>query len=165
MSNKTTLLLSICVIIIFAVIGVGFGISTLQEQPKKEPVVATEASLPSKETLRAQLASEQPLIDAALTTAFPNITALYTVERGALYHRGEWYGAILQYKGSDSLNRDTLRIVLQKKASHWQLRTSPPQPLVNKHDLPDAPLEMLDDINRPAPLAGTATSPAITPNE
>lgn len=164
MNNKTTWLLASIVVIIFAVIGVGFITSQSSEQPKEQPA-KTREELPTASELTLLLQKEQAAIDSSITASFPQISTLYTIERGKLYHKGEWYGAILQYKGSESANRDTLRIVMQQKAGIWVLRTSQPQPLVSKQDIPNAPVSMLDDINRPAPLTGTETSPAITPSE
>lgn len=167
MKNKTTLVLLGCVILIFAVIGIGFIFSQPKNPtplPQKQPVTTKEI-LPSTAQLATKLLEEKPVISVALSTAFPTLEQNYSIEREALYHKGEWYGAILQYKGADTNNRDTLRIVMHKKDSSWTLRTKQPYLLVNKIDIPDAPVEMLDAINKPAPLAGTPTSPAITPSE
>lgn len=165
MTNKTTILLAACVIVIFGVIGIGF----ISSQPKAEPVPQKQApkaeSLPSEEQLKTKLVSERPAIESLLSTSFPTLTRDYSIERDTLYHKGEWYGAVLQYKGTDVNNRDSLRIVLYKKDAVWTLRTKQPQPLVSKLDIPDAPVEMLDAINKPAALTGTATSPSITPSE
>lgn len=164
MTNKTTLVMSVLTVVIFAAIGVGFLTSRPVSQPTTQPV-AQEAPLPTTVELEATLLQEQPLIDAAIAKALPTLQEFYTTERQKLYHRGEWYGAILQYTGGDVNSRDTLRIVLQKKKGAWIVRTTPPSLLVNAIDLPDAPIAMLDDINKPAVLAGTDTSPTITPGE
>lgn len=168
MSNKTTLLLAVCTGIIFLVIGIGFISSSPQTEPKSQTqtkTAATEETLPSAAELRQQLTTETPTITTAITNALPTLEQNYTIERAKLYHKGEWYGAILQYKGSDTNNRDTLRIVLQKKDGSWILRTKTPGILVNRLDIPDAPQSMLNDINQPATLQGTETSPTITPGE
>ena len=115
MNNKTTAILASVVVVIFAVIGVGYITSQPAPQPEKQPATQTEAPLPTAEELITKLQAEQPAIDTALVAALPQVSTLYTVERGKLYVRGEWYGAILQYKGTDTSNRDTLRIVMQKK--------------------------------------------------
>lgn len=165
MNNKTTIGLSVCVVIIFAVIGIGFITSRPAPTQTPAPVVKNEDPLPNEAQLQLQLAGEQPAIHQAITTAFPTVSTDYTIDRAKLYHRGEWYGAILQYKGSDTINRDTLRIVLQKKNGTWIVRSSPPQILISKMDIPNAPNGMIDDLNKPAALPGTDTSPAITPGE
>lgn len=165
MNSKTTWLLTGCVVVIFAIIGIGFLTANPQPQPAPQPVQQIEATLPSEAELQNRLALEQPAITAALQEALPKVELLYITERAKLYHRGEWYGAVLQYTGSDSNNRDTLRIVLYKKEGVWTVRTHPPQLLLNKHDLSDAPIDMLNDLNTPAPLSGTANSPVIIPGE
>ena len=165
--NKTTVALIACVVIIFGIIGIGFITSSQQQAPQPTVPQATpsvEKPL-SRSELEAQLTAELPMITATLARAFPTLGQKYTVERSTLYGRGEWYGAVLQYISTDTNNRDSLRVVLQKKNGAWTLRTSQPQLLVNKLDIEDAPAGMLDDINKPAPLSGTPTSPAITPSE
>lgn len=166
MKNKTTLFLGISVLTIIGIIAAGFLFSQpAPQQPVQKPTPQKQEPLPTAIELQALLAIEQPAITTLLNERYPNISTDYTVERASLYHRGEWYGAILQYKGSDVNNRDTLRIVLQKKNGNWVIKTPMPQLLVNKRDIPDAPISMLNDINRAAPLTGTETSPAITPDE
>ncbi len=163
MDNKTTWLLTGAIVAIFAVIGIGYATS----QTSKQPITATTQPepLPSKQALGDLLLKEQMSISAALTAQIANVNSLYTTEREQLYDKGQWYGAILQYKGTDSANRDTLRIVMHKQSGQWTVKTTPPQPLVSSIDLPDAPKAMLDDINRPAILLGTDTSPTINPGE
>ena len=167
MNNKATIVLLACTIAIFAVIGIGF-LSSNKNEPKPAPTVKQSESsekLPTRSELETLLTSETPAIQRAITATFPTLEQNYTIERSALYNTGDWYGTILQYKGSDVNNRDTLRIVLQKKNGEWVVRTPQPQPLVSHLELTDAPKGMLDDLNKPAPLAGTPTSPAITPSE
>lgn len=166
MKNKTTLLLGIGVLIIIGIIAAGFLFSRpAAPPPAQKPTPQKQEPLPTTAELEVLLITEQPAITTLLIEQYPNISTDYTVDRAKLYHRGEWYGAILQYKGSDVNNRDTLRIVLQKKNGEWTTKTPIPKPLVNKQDIPDAPISILNDINRAAPLAGTATSPTITPGE
>jgi hypothetical protein len=166
MSNKTTIWLLACTIAIFAVIG--FGFLSSRETPEPTPRQTTSQqesqSLPIAE-LDARLLTETTRIQDVIVEKIPEVTDNYTIERARLYGDASWYGAILQYKGSDTLNRDTLRIVLKKKNDTWQLLTPNPQPLVNRVDIPNAPKGMLDDINKPAVLPGTPDSPQITPSE
>lgn len=164
MNNRTTILLFAIVIIIFAVIGVGFATSQPQAPAPTQPQ-RTEPPLPSTSELAQILSKEQPAITTSMQAKFPKLQKNYTIERAKLYHRGEWYGAILQYKGTEPTKRDTLRIVMQKKKGEWIVRTNPPQLLVNKIDIPEAPQSMLNDINKPAYLPGSTDSPAITPSE
>ncbi len=163
--SKTTPFMAACVVGIVVIIGVGFATSSPAPAPASQPHKQQPTPALSETELTARLQREQPTINEALIATLPNVATLYTTERGKLYHTGEWYGAILQYKGTDAANRDTLRLVMQKKDGVWVVRTAPPQLLVNKHDIPEAPVAMLNDINRPAPLEGTDVSPFITPSE
>lgn len=163
MNNKTTIIMAIIVMGILTAIGVGFV--TSQPQPQEQTPQPVEVSPPSKVELEAKLLDEQSSIDQALQTTLPTLQETYKIERSALYGRGEWYGAVLQYTGGDVNSRDSLRLVMQKKNGTWVLRTTPPQILVNIHDLQDAPIAMLNDLNKPTTLLGTESSPTITPGE
>lgn len=160
--NKTTRLLAIGAIVILGIIGIGFAASHTSAPPKQAVV---EKIILSQDELAQLYTQEQTAIETTIHSTLPSLAENYTIERARLYDDGSWYGAILQYRGLDSNNRDTLRLVLQKKEKTWTLRTSPPQPLVSSIDLPEAPTTMLDDLNRPAFLIGTANSPAIAPAE
>ncbi|MFZ1360817.1 MAG: hypothetical protein WAS27_02210 [Candidatus Saccharimonadales bacterium] len=168
MNNKTTLLLSGVVIVIIAIIGVGFVMSPRQTTAPHQSIDVSTTNTKTgltREQLAKKLLDEQPLIHDVLTHEFPSLTTLYDIERETLYSDGSWYGSILQYKGDDINNRDTLRVVLQKKGGVWTVRTSPPQIIISLHSIPDAPHDMIDDINRPATLIGAGESPTITPDE
>lgn len=161
--NKTTLVMIAAVAGILCVIVFGFISST--PTPSEQLSEKVEKPLPSAVELEVKLSQEQSQIHAVLFTAVPQVQENYTLEREKLYLSGEWYGAILQYKGSDVNSRDTLRVVMQKRNEKWILRTVPPTILLNAIDLPDVPLSVLNDVNKPAMLAGTETSPTITPGE
>lgn len=165
--NKSTLWLAIgCILVIAGGVGAGLLLTQDSSAPKQpEPAKTTALPLPTDAELQAMLTREQPAIMAAIAKELPQLTSLYSLEREQLYHMGEWYGAVLQYKGDEPLNRDTLRMILEKKEGQWYLRTTPPQILLSRHDFPQAPVEMLNDLNTPAPLAGTDNSPAIIPGE
>ncbi len=113
--------------------------------------------------LSKQLSKEQEVITRTIAEHYPRLQTFYTINPGKLYGRGEWYGTTLTYKGSDSDNRDTLRLLLKKENKQWLLVTTPPQQLLSTKLLPDVPSYILRDINQPAYLPGTANSPAIQP--
>lgn len=125
-------------------------------QPQRE--VSTS---PSKQQLAERLETERPTILTVLTSAYPKSQTDYIIGSEALYGKGEWYGAVLTYKGSDMMNRDTLRVLLQKKSGVWILRTTPPELLLSSKKYPDVPKSVLQSINRPVSLPGTDSSPAI----
>lgn len=121
-------------------------------------------SLPDKklEELRAQ---DFSAIQQVVLERYPTLLSLYTFNDGKLYDRGQWYATTLTYKGSDTENRDTLRLVAEKQAGQWKLITTSIRPLVSRLTYPSIPRPVLDDINRQAYLPGTATSPEITPGQ
>lgn len=167
MNNRTTYILIACTLVILgAAVGIGAFIS--QPKPQPQPVSQQPAKkevLPTTEELDTQLTAELPAISSVLSAAYPTIASDYIINRGKLYHKGEWYGTTLTYKGTDIDNRDTLRVLMQKKDTVWTIRSTPPQPLLTSKAVGDVPKDILKDINQPAPLPGTETSPAITPGE
>lgn len=132
------------------------------EEKKSEAPKPTET--PKKLNLNEQLLIEQGVIDGVLVEKYPKITTDYTINKGQLFDKGQWYGTTLTYKGADVKNRDTLRVLMEKKDGAWSLRTTPPQPLLSAMEFPDVPKSILQTINKPISLpAGAANSPAINP--
>lgn len=160
MQSKSTFILGAITVAIIA-IAVVAGIAT--QQPQQPAPQATEQTkpLPSAAELEKKRVSEQPAIILAITEAYPQLLTSYVINPGKLYHDGQWYGTTLTYYGQDEMNRDTLRLLVQKKDGKWQVRSKPPQIILRVANYPDAPKDVIRDINRPAPLPGTATSPAI----
>ncbi len=164
MNNRQTIILALAALGILAVVAVvGVLVSTPQpaQPPQQQPTTDT-APKPSADELSAMLDDEMEAIADALTSAYPDAANLYTINKGKLYDRGQWYGTTLTYRGPDTDNRDTLRILMQKKGNKWIVRTTPPQPLLSTVTYPDVPKEILQNINQPAELPGTDSSPAIT---
>lgn len=95
---------------------------------------------------------------AALATQYPELSKEYTINKGKFYKGNTLYGTTLTYKGSDTMNRDTLRLLMQKKDGIWTLRTNPPEPLLSKQSYSDIPVEVLRDINKAVSLPGVDTS-------
>ncbi len=141
----------IAAIIVIAVASIAYGALTAAPQPTKR--VASQTPVISKVDLQKQLLSEQPTITSVLLAAYPKIATDYTVNVGKLFDQGEWFGTTLTYRGSDTANRDTLRVLMQKKQGLWVLRTTPPRPLLSIVDFSDAPKSVLDAINQPISLA------------
>lgn len=162
MQTKNTIILAIITISIIAVAIIA-GVITQQPAPtpKPEPAKQQEKPLPKESELKAMLLTEQPAIDQAIASAYPQLASLYIVEPGKLYHDGTWYGTTLTYVGSDEMNRDTLRLLMQKKNGTWKVRSTPPSIVLRAADYPDAPKSIIQDLNMPAPLPATDTSPAI----
>lgn len=128
------------------------------------PATATVIFRFSDAYLAELLQKEYPRITDVINQAYPKLPSLYTLSRAKLYDRGEWFGAVLTYKGKDSLNRDTLRLLAKKDNGAWKLMTTPPAPLLSTKAYPDAPQAVIQDINQPAPLPGAPHSPPLTAN-
>lgn len=100
----------------------------------------------SEEKLKTLLRDELDKVHSVIKNKYPRIS-LYRIQPGRLYHWGSWYGTTLQYTGNDNFNDDTLRVILQKKNSGWEIVTDPPSILLNKHSYPGIPIEILRDVN------------------
>jgi len=86
-------------------------------------------------------------ITATLSAKYPRIR-LYSISPGKLYKQGQWYATTLLYKDqSDIFNSDTLRVILHKKDSVWNIVTDPPEIIISKVVYPDIPGDIVDDIN------------------
>ena len=119
---------------------------------------------PKELTPEEQLKAEQTAIDAVLIEKYPKVASDYIINKGQLFEKGKWYGTTLSYKGADVDNRDTLRVLMEKKDDKWTLRTNPPQPMLSAKEFPDVPKSVLQTINKPISLpAGAANSPQINP--
>lgn len=112
------------------------------------PTQVQAATTKTSGTVESQLST----IATVLESAYPKATTDYTMIKPQLYEQGEWFGALLQYKGSDTANRDTLRVLMQKKNSIWVLRTTPPEMLLSVKKYDDVPKSVLKAINNPVGL-------------
>ena len=142
---------------------IGYGAATAPQPTTKR--ATTTVKQRSSSELDTQLKIEQPTITSVLTAAYPKVATDYEMNQGQLFDQGEWYGTTLTYKGADSMNRDTLRVLMQKKQGVWVLRTAPPQPLLSTVEFPDVPKSVLQTINKAISLPGNDTSPAVSANE
>lgn len=100
----------------------------------------------SNEKLETLLTADESSIQQVLIDKYPNIK-LYEIQKGKLYHWGEWYATTLLYIGNDYDNSDTLRVVLKKENSKWVIKTDPPQIILSKTRFTDIPSDILSDIN------------------
>ncbi len=155
MNQNTKILLIIAAIIV----GVGaftYGALTAPQAAQQSP---SPSSTPTqkKVDLGEQLKKEQKTILGVLTAKYPKIKTEYVINQGKLYDQGQWYGTTLTYQGKDTMNRDTLRVLMQKKDGIWVVRTTPPAPLLSTVEYPDVPKSILHDINEPISLPGSDT--------
>lgn len=128
-----------------------YGALTAPAPQKQAPTIAPAPQV-KKSSLNDQLKLELPTITGALTAAYPKITTDYSLTKSQLFGDGEWFGTLLLYKGGDTANRDTLRVLMQKKNGMWYLRTTPPEMLLSTKKYPDVPKDILKTINQPISL-------------
>ncbi len=131
------------------------------------PTPQAEQQKQSASEQRAPQKSEEPRKPVAETVESATIavlnelkarypkTADYAMHGARLYKDGAWFGATLTYQGADTMNRDTLRVLAQKKDGRWILRTTPPEQLLSSNKYGDAPNDVLKSINAPVSLPGT----------
>lgn len=101
---------------------------------------------------RAHLASlyekEQAAIETALLQRYPKIQTLYTINGGALYNQGDYYGAALVFKDQTAPHRDRLHVLMYKRDGIWQVLSTPPTPVLSKQDFPTIDTAILRQINQ-----------------
>lgn len=154
MNDQLKTVLILVGVIIIAAGSIAYGAltpgQTTQSQPSATPA---PSKTPTKTiSLADQLTQEKPTIHSVLIGTYPAITTDYDIAREQLFEKGQWYGALLTHKGTDTENRDTLRVLMEKKDGAWTLRTAPPQPLLATKQFPDVPRNVLMDINRAVSL-------------
>ncbi|MFZ2545302.1 MAG: hypothetical protein WAW80_04960 [Candidatus Saccharimonadales bacterium] len=134
--------------------GASIAYGALTAPTPQQPAVSVQKASPkiTKESLDIKLKQELPTITTVLTTAYPKATIDYTMIKSQLFGEGEWFGALLSYHGTDTLNRDTLRVIMQKKDGAWILRTTPPEIILSAKKYPDVPKSILQTINKPVSL-------------
>jgi hypothetical protein len=148
MNERTKSGLILAGVVIVAAGSIAYGALTAPKQPAEASPTPTPTPKHVKVDLGAQLTSEHATISGVLLTAYPKIATDYTVTKERLFDQGQWYGALLMYHGADQANRDTLRVLMQKKDGVWTVRTSPPRPLLSTVEFPDVPRSILVEINK-----------------
>lgn len=146
MNRQLQIIIGVILSIAIAISAVTYGALTARQQHSEGPKTTPKIDLQST------LDSEMDTIRGVLLARYPVINNDYTITKSKLYDEGQWFGCLLVYKGSDTLNRDTLRAVLQKKNGVWILKTTPPEPILSAKKYPDVPKSILKDINTPIGL-------------
>lgn len=150
MNPQLKTFLIIIAVIFVAGASLAYGALTAPTQQKTATVSQTPKT--EKTDLKALMESEFPTINGVLLAAYPKVGTDYIIGNKQLLGDGRWFGATLTYKGSDTANRDTLRVLLEKKDNLWVLRTNPPEPLLSTKKYPDVPKTVLQTINKPVSL-------------
>ncbi len=122
---------------------------------------SSQSPTPAPQPSTSPLESAQTTVTSLLVAAYPKAGTDYTIGSAKLDDSKKWFTAVLTYKGSDTMNRDTLRVLAQKKDGEWILRTTPPEIILSAKKYRDVPEEILKSVNKPVSLPGTDTSPAI----
>lgn len=149
MNSRLQTPLIVLIAVIIAVGSFTYGALTApRHQTEKSPAPSAAPRI----QLSQQLTIEKPTINGVLVAAYPKIATDYAIINEQLYDQGKWYGAVLTYKGTDTANRDSLRVLMQKKEGIWVLRTTPPQPILSAQAYPDVPKSILQSINKPVAL-------------
>ena len=85
-------------------------------------------------------------IDSAILGSNSKISTFYTIKNEAVLEKGDWAIAALVFNGAGTdLNRDTLKVVLEKKDSKWVVKCKP-MISISKYDC-SAPQSTLNKAN------------------
>lgn len=125
-----------------------------------EPVSQTIAPDYSTAYLKELLSPQQAAINQAIAASNAQLTKLYKINQGRLYERGDWYGTTLSYIGTDTLSRDTLRLIVHKQNGVWAVVTKS-QIVLRASDYPDVPHDVITKVN--AVDIGQPTAPGYKP--
>lgn len=158
MNERTKITLITIVAVMIGIAAFAYGALTATPARTDKSPSPTPTSV-KKVDLDAQLKSERKTIIGVLTAAYPRIKTDYAIANGKLYEQGQWYGTTLTYHGKDTMNRDTLRVLMEKQHGVWTLLTKPPEPLLSANEFPDVPKSVLQAINQPVSLPGVDDSP------
>lgn len=123
----------------------GYQGDTIAFKPRKNSNIKINPYF-TKKRLSEILQNNINDIQEAIKSKYIN-SGLYKINKGSLYHYGEWYATTLTYTGDDTDNSDTLRIVLKKEKNNWRVKTDPPNITLSKYVNKNIPTDILDDVN------------------
>jgi hypothetical protein len=102
----------------------------------------------SESRLVGLLGSERTSINSVTLAMYPTINTLYSIEKEQLFNKGDWYSALLTYKGFDYLNDDKLLLVAHKTNGEWKIITRPPEQIVSTKKYPSIPKNVVVETNK-----------------
>ena len=79
-------------------------------------------------------------------TYLPNTLTSYTIQRGQLYHFGDWYSTSLVYNDGYNEVSDTLHIIAKKTVQGWEI-VADPNITFNRFNNPTIPVDILQSVN------------------
>lgn len=109
----------------------------------------------SSDTLNRLLEEQREALEEKIKSSVQSdADSPYSLEKGQLFHRGEWYAAplhIYQASSADPLvgnpdSVDTYYIVLKKEGDDWQLAAGPSL-IITRPDNPNIPGYVIEAIN------------------
>ncbi len=101
----------------------------------------------TKEYLAMLYKKEEEAITTALLKKYPSIRKHYKITGGALYQKGEYFGAKLIHRNQSSDNRDSLRVLMKKQSDAWIILSNPPVPVLSAPNFPEVSVDTLRAIN------------------
>lgn len=104
----------------------------------------------SDEYLNNLIEDEIKDIQQAISSRYTEVFKSYSLNKGTLYQRGDWFGGLLSPNVSSSRQRDPYRIVLHKKDGEWQV-VRRPEYILTASRYSEVPIEVLRQINRIVP--------------
>lgn len=111
----------------------------------------------STEKLSSMLDPELTQVHQVIRDNYGEAINSYTIARGNLYHKGEWYGTTLVYIGGDPFVSDPLRVVLKKTDGVWKPATRTPEINLNTISYPDIPKDIMSATNVFVPTKDSTT--------
>lgn len=121
---------------------------------KDEDTTVSVAPGYSREYLDELAKTEKAAIEVAIISAYPSQMQVRTIEKGILYQKGEWYGALLVSNEPNLDLRsqtDYYRIVLNKVNGSWKV-VNAPQLILTSAEFKDVPEDILRELNKLAPV-------------
>lgn len=147
-----------------------YALKPIGDKIKNDPVeldvkdtrIATNLDADYKDSeLSAMYESDKGAILTALNTSNPRIQSLYKINAGKLYHHGEWFGTTMSYIGTETLRRDTLRVIVKKEGSTWKV-VAPPAINLSVAEYPAIPAAIVRKVNNID--LGLPLSPGVSPD-
>jgi hypothetical protein len=85
-------------------------------------------------------------IHEKINQEYTDILDEYSIQKGKLYHYGDWYSTTLTYKQDYNEVSDTLTVIVKKTPQGWNIAADP-NITFDKLNNPTIPVDILDEIN------------------
>lgn len=111
-----------------------------------KPLVVSFTPYYTNEELRKHVQQEFSTISGAISRYNETTPHLYTVRDIKLYHYADWASAKLTWNGDETDSSDTLRVVLRRNGSSWNV-VNKPNILLFRGYYTGVPIDVLRDTN------------------